>query len=47
MNYLTLGQVILLAEFDDAVEKIISVASGSVETKELASWINQYLREKE
>jgi|APGre2960657373_1045057.scaffolds.fasta_scaffold22064_3 death-on-curing protein len=32
---------------DDAVEKIISVASGSVETEELASWINQYLREKE
>jgi prophage maintenance system killer protein len=32
---------------DEAVEKIISVASGSVETEELASWINQYLREKE
>jgi len=30
---------------DDAVEKIVSVAAGSVESEELAKWINQYLRE--
>jgi len=30
---------------DDAVEKTVSVAAGSVESEELAKWINQYLRE--
>ena len=30
---------------EDAVEKIVSVAAGSVETEELAKWISQYLRE--
>jgi len=29
---------------EDAVEKMISVASGSVEVEELGSWIKKYLR---
>ena len=29
---------------EDAVEKMISVSGGSIETEELASWIKQYLR---